>query len=109
MTSNLELNKLHNELASSHDEVNILTERMDALEQAREAREKMLADDTEVFTGLFGPMVGGGNDDLLTSEEREEWLEKLRMLEADGQLVLNQFNRNLSKFGVEGDTNRGRR
>ena len=55
-------------------------------------------------------VVGGGNDELLTSEEIDEWLGRyLCMLEADVQLVLHQFDRNLSKFGVEGDTNYGRR
>lgn len=90
----LELNKLYDELAVSHNEVNILKQTMNGIEQAREARDKMLADDQEVFAGLFGPQVGGGGH-LLTSEDRREWLEKMRLLEVDAQFALDEFNQNL--------------
>jgi len=102
---NFELNKLQEELAASTDEVNILRGRVNEMEKVREARERMLADDSELFTGLFGPMVVGGGvyDDLLTREERNEWLEKLRILEANGREVTDKFNKNLVEFGgVEG-------
>jgi len=100
---NFELNKLQEELAASTDEVNILRGRVNEMEKAREATGRMLADDTEVFTGLFGPMVGGGGENndnlLLTSEERNEWLKKLRILEADGRGAMDEFNKNLLEFG----------
>jgi len=95
MKYTLEINKLSDELAVSQNEVNILRHRM-------EVRDEVLADDEEVFTGLFGPQVGGG-EDLLTSEERNIWLENLRLLEVDTQSALNEFNKNLSEFGVEGE------
>lgn len=97
MRRTLEINKLYDELAVSQNEVNILRHRMNGLEQAREARDKMLTDDQEVFTGLFGPQVGGG-EELLTSEERNAWLENLRLLEVDTQSALDELNKNLSEF-----------
>lgn len=98
MKDNLELNRLNHELAASQDEVNILRDRMDKLERAREAKEKMLADDTEVFNGLFGPMVGGGEGVLLTSEERNEWLRRIQLFDVDRESVVNEFHKNLSEF-----------
>ena len=99
LKNDLELESLSNELHKSHDEVDILRKRMKVLEEAREAGEKMLKEETEVYTGLFGSMVGGGHGSLLTSEERNEWLEKLRLLEANRQSAMDEFSKNLSEVG----------
>jgi len=103
---NFELNKLTEELAASTDEVNILRGRVHEMEKAREGKGRMALadDDEEMVSGLFGPMVveGGGNNDdylVLTREERNEWLEKLRILEADGRDAMDEFHKKLVEFG----------
>ena len=82
----IEVEYLTDELVSSQNEVNILRDRMNKLEEAAEGGERMLKDTKEVFDGLFGPtmMVGGGEEgELLSSEEREEWIEKMRLLNVE--------------------------
>lgn len=101
LKSSLELNRLQDELAASTDEVTILRERMKALEQAREIKKEMFADDTEVFMGLFGSAVGGGDEDLLTREERNEWLERFKLLEAGGLDAKNEFDKYLLELEVD--------
>lgn len=95
---NLELKTLNDELASSQNEVDLKREQMKALEQAREERKAMRAEDVELITGLLGTTTGGGTGELLTGEERREWFEHFRMLEADGQLALDEFTEKLSEF-----------
>lgn len=101
MKRNLELSKIGDELATRQNEVNVLKNQMNALEQARGARETFLADDKEVFNGLFEPQVGGGDHDELTIKDRNEWLGKLKLLEMDTQSAFDEFNIELLKFGIE--------
>jgi len=99
MEGEMELYALRNELAASQNEVSVLRYRMDALERARDARERMLADDKEEFVGLLGPVkVAGAEKDRLTFDERKAWSEKMRLLVANKQLALNEFHKSLSEF-----------
>lgn len=85
MKHNLELNKLQDELASSQGEVDILRQRMNELEKLREAGENLLSD------------TASGH--LLTNEEVGQLLEKLRLLEKDRHVALDDFNKKLEEFG----------
>mmetsp|Transcript_15392 Transcript_15392/g.32569 ORF Transcript_15392/g.32569 Transcript_15392/m.32569 type:complete len:331 (-) Transcript_15392:329-1321(-) len=98
MKKNLELDKLYEELATSQDDVNILQERMKRMEEARDLREKLLTDTTDVFNGIFGPMVSGGEGFYLTDGDRKEWLEQFLELKEEGRAERKEFNKNLSKF-----------
>jgi len=85
----MEVNKLHNELISSQQEVDILRYRMNVLEDVVDRKEKLTT------------MNDDGEEkqiEMLTSEERNAFIEEIKLLEDERQEVMDEFNKNLSAF-----------
>ena len=86
----MEINKLHDELTSSQQEVDILRYRMNVLEDVVVDRKERLMSTND-----------DGEEEkieILTSEERNDFIEEIRLLEDERKEVMDEFNKNLSAF-----------
>jgi len=84
----MEINKLHDELRISQQEVDMLRYRMHALEDVADRKEKLLSTSED----------GEEKREMMTSEERKAFIEEIRLLEDDRQKVMDELNKNLSAF-----------
>jgi hypothetical protein len=85
MKRETELYRLKNELAASQNEVRILQVRLESLEQIR-----LTDDNDDEIDGLLG------SERVITMDERNLWMEKIRILESEKEYVLTEFRKNLS-------------
>jgi len=85
----MEINKLHDELISSQQEVDILRYRMNVLEDVVDGKEKIMMTNDD---GEEKQM------EMLTSEERKASMDEIKILENQRQEVMDEFNKNLSAF-----------
>jgi hypothetical protein len=85
MKRETELYTLKNELAASQNEVRILQVRLESLEQIR-----LTDDNDDEIDGLLG------SERVITMDERNLWMEKIRILESEKEYVLTEFRKNLS-------------
>ena len=85
----MEINKLHNELRISHQEVDILRYRMNVLEDVVDGKEKIMMTNDD---GEEKQM------EMLTSEERKASMDEIKILENQRPEVMDEFNKNLSAF-----------
>jgi hypothetical protein len=94
MKRKTELYRLKNELAASQNEVSILQVRLESLEQIR-----LTDDNDEENDKLLGSerlLSNNPSERVITMDERNLWLEKIRILESEKEYVLNEFRKNLS-------------
>ena len=85
----MEINKLHDKLITSQQEVDILRYRMNVLEDVVDRKEKIMMTNHD---GEEKQM------EMLTSEERKAFIEEIKLLENQRQEVMDEFNKNLSAF-----------
>ena len=85
----MEINKLHDELTASQQEVDILRYRMNVLEDVVDEKEKLMSKNED---GEEEKM------EMLTIEERKAFIEEIKLLENQRQEVMDEFNKNLSAF-----------
>ena len=84
----MEINKLHDEITASQQEVDILRYRMNILEDVVDRKEKLMMTNED----------GEEEKMEITSEERKAFMEEIRLLEDERQKVMDEFNKNLSAF-----------
>jgi len=85
----MEINKLYDKLITSQQEVDILRYRMNVLEDVVDGKEKLMMTNDD---GEEKQM------EMLTSEERNAFIEEIKLLENQRQEVMDEFNNNLSAF-----------
>jgi hypothetical protein len=95
MKRETELYRLKNELAASQNEVRILQVRLELLEQMWVTDDNDEENDKLLLGSEWG-LSNNPSERVTTMDERNLWMEKIRILESEKEYVLTEFRKNLS-------------
>jgi hypothetical protein len=95
MKRETELYRLKNELAASQNEVRILQVRLESLEQMW-ATDDNDEENDKLLLGSERGLSNNPSERVITMDERNLWMEKIRILESEKEYVLTEFRKNLS-------------